>query len=84
MSMKRGHGGRPSKGPRDQFTARPALPVGEAVRARAAELGYELSDFVTLLLAREVGMEEYAPAPKHGPAQGVLLERGAARLAKSA
>lgn len=54
-------GGRPSKGDRDAFKVRPARPVGDRVRelADAADMTY--GDYISAILAREVGMPELAP-----------------------
>ncbi len=82
----RGRSGRPSKGPRIQRTLRGPVPVVEAGIAKAEDLGLDFNDYVTLLMARDTGLEQFAPTPRPRPDQGVLplVERGDVRLAKSA
>jgi hypothetical protein len=58
--------GRRSKGDRDAFAIRPMRPVGDRIRQNAAELGITYNDYVTGILARAVGMPEYAPPPATG------------------
>jgi len=53
--------GRRSKGDRDAFAIRPMRPVGDRIRENAAALGITYNDYVTGILARAVGMPEYAP-----------------------
>jgi hypothetical protein len=50
------------KGERDAMMIRPDIEVGHAVRERAREAGMTISDFVSMLLAREVDMPERAPS----------------------
>lgn len=81
----RGHGGRPSKGPRGQHTVRAPLPVSEAGRARAESLGLDFSEYVTLLMAHDLGLDQFAPTPRPQADQGVLpIGRGDVRLVQSA
>lgn len=81
----RGHGGRPSKGPRKQRTVRGPVAVVDAGIARAGQLGLDFNEYVTLLMARDLGMDEFAPSPRPRSDQGVLpLGRGDAHLAQSA
>lgn len=84
---QRATAGRRSKGDRDHLTTRPPLVVGSAVRAKSKSLGYEyVSDYVAALLARDVEMDDLAPAPGQVDGQGALpgLGRGDVRLAQSA
>jgi len=53
--------GRPSKGPRDQFSVRPAVPVGDVIRANAEALDMTYGEYCTALLCQVLGMPEYAP-----------------------
>ena len=50
-----------SKGDRDAFAIRPMRPVGDRIRENAAALGITYNDYVTGILARALGMPEYAP-----------------------
>ena len=54
-------GGRPSKGDRDAFKVRPARLVGDRVRelADAADMPY--GEYISAVLAREVGLPDLAP-----------------------
>lgn len=57
--------GRPSKGDRDHLVTRPQRPVGDRVRMRAEELGYEsVSDYVAAVLAVHEGLAHLAPQPR--------------------
>jgi hypothetical protein len=53
--------GRPSKGPRDQFSVRPAVPVGDVIRANAEALQMTYGEYCAALLCSALGMPEYAP-----------------------
>ncbi|MBX9244635.1 hypothetical protein ICW40_07405 [Actinotalea ferrariae] len=82
---KRGQGGRPSKGDRDQIITRPARPVGDAVRAAADAQGMTISDYIARVLAELHGLPQYAPEPRPVADQGELpILRGGERLQKSA
>lgn len=82
---KRGQGGRPSKGDRDQIITRPARPVGDAVRAAADAHGMTISDYIAGLLAELHGLPQYAPKPHPGADQGELpVTRGGLQLKQSA
>ncbi|MBD8104795.1 hypothetical protein [Plantibacter sp. CFBP 8775] len=59
--MTRNAVGRPSKGDRDAFTTKPARPLGNAIRERAIASGMTYGDYIASILARELGMPEYAP-----------------------
>lgn len=74
MAVKRGRGGRPSRGERDQLLARPPMPVGDAFRDRAEALGISISDYMSALIAREVGLGDMAPMPSGSPEQTAPLE----------
>jgi len=63
--MARNGIGRPSKGDRDAFMTKPARPVGDAIRRNAEQLGLNYGDYIAGILARELGMPEYAPAVPH-------------------
>ena len=58
-----GTGGRPGKGDRDALITDVAVPLGEAVRARADQAGLSVSDYVATILAKEHGLPEHAPTP---------------------
>ena len=64
-NMARINRGRPSKGDRDAFMTKPARPVGDAIRHNAEELDMTYGDYIAAILARELGMPEYAPLPPH-------------------
>jgi hypothetical protein len=82
---KRGQGGRPSKGDRDQIITRPMRSLGDVVRDAADENGMTLSDYVAKVLADAHGLPHLAP-PAHARGDQSLLpiERGGARLRRSA
>jgi hypothetical protein len=82
---QRGHGGRRSKGDRDQIITRPPRAVGDAVRAAADNSGMSISDYIAKVLADLHGLPELAPAAHLPVDQGVLpIEKGGARLRQSA
>lgn len=60
--MARNGIGRPSKGDRDAFLTKPARPLGELIREQADAAGMTYGDYIAVILARELGMPEYAPA----------------------
>ncbi len=64
MTLRRGTGGRPSKGERDLLVTRPAVPVGQAIRTRADACGLTISEYVASVLAEHVGLPDLAPAAK--------------------
>ncbi len=51
---------RKHKGDRDSITVRTPRPVGDVLRAEAERRGMFVSDYVSALLARQVGMPELA------------------------
>lgn len=55
--------GRPSKGERDAFMTKPAAPLGAVIRQRAEEARMTYGEYIAAILARELGMPEYAPQP---------------------
>ena len=61
MTAQRYRGGRYSKGERLPLLTRVAPPVSEAVRERAEARGMSVNDFIASILAREVGLADYAP-----------------------
>lgn len=65
MTERNRRGGRPSKGDRDAFKVRPARPVGDVVRAQADAAGMTYGDYISAILAREVGMPDLAPRAPH-------------------
>ena len=70
---KRTRIGRPSKGARDVLVTRPALALGEVVRARAEREGYDsISEYIAAVLAVHEGMPELAPRPHLDRNQEVL------------
>lgn len=52
------------KGDRLQLVARTPVAVGEEVRRLAAAAGLPVSEYITAVLAREVGMPDLAPVPR--------------------
>ena len=60
MPVKPGPG-RPSKGPRDHFAVRPAVPVGAAIRANARALGMDYGEYIAAVVSTALGMPEFAP-----------------------
>ncbi len=60
---KRPNFGRPSKGERDAFLTKPALPVGELIRANSENLGMSYGDYISAIVANHLGLPEYAPHP---------------------
>jgi hypothetical protein len=56
-------GGRPSKGQRKFLATRAPLPLAQEAAARADELGMSVSDYLSTLLARDLGRPEFAPKP---------------------
>ena len=74
MGIRKRTGGRPSKGPRDQFIARPTVAVGELIRKEAEELDVAYGDVVSRILAEHYGLpatNDIAP-----PAQEQFLMTG--------
>lgn len=62
--MTNARGGRPSKGPRELLGARAHVPLAEAARSRASELGFStMNDYLVSLIAQDNSMPEYAPRP---------------------
>jgi hypothetical protein len=55
--------GRPHKGERRVLMTRPARPVADVVLREAAAAGMTISDYIASILARAVGLPQYAPAP---------------------
>ncbi len=55
--------GRPSKGPRDAFFTRTAVPLGAQIRRNAADLEMPYGDYIAMLLAQALNMPEHAPKP---------------------
>lgn len=67
--------GRPNLGPRDAFLTRPAVPVGQAVRAAAEKLDMPYGAYIAKVLAESFGMPEYAPeTPAHVDQQELPLK----------
>jgi hypothetical protein len=52
------------KGERLLLSVRTPVEVGEQIRRQAAESGLPVSEYVTAILAREVGRPELAPRPR--------------------
>lgn len=73
--MARINRGRPSKGDRDAFMTKPARPLGDMIRHNAEELGMTYGDYITSILARELGMPEYAPVPPPTNAQELPINQ---------
>ena len=55
--------GRQHMGERDFIAARPPKRVADAARARAAERGVSLSQYVSALMATDVGLPDAVPLP---------------------
>lgn len=55
--------GRQHMGERDFIAARPPKRVADAARARAAERGVSLSQYVSALMATDVGLSDAVPIP---------------------
>ncbi|MBF5083767.1 hypothetical protein [Quadrisphaera sp. INWT6] len=54
------------------------MPVGDAFRDKAEALGISISDYMSALIAREVGLGEMAPMPAGPTQQTTPLELEAA------
>lgn len=78
--------GRRSKGPRRQRTVRGPVQVVDAGIEKARRLGLDFNDYVTLLMAKDLGMDDFVPAVRPPSDQPALPidERGSVRLAHSA
>jgi hypothetical protein len=74
-AMARNGIGRPSKGDRDAFMTKPARPVGDAIRQRAHAAGMTYGDYIADILARELGMPQYAPAVSHAHDQELPISQ---------
>ena len=59
--MRTSHGGRPSKGQRELLGTRPLIPLVEAARNRADELGLTVSDYLATLIAQDTNLPQFAP-----------------------
>ena len=55
--------GRQHMGEREFIAARPPTRVADAARARAAERGVSLSQYVSALMASDVGLPDAVPLP---------------------
>lgn len=51
------------------LASRPARPVADHVKARAAEYGVTVSDYIAAVLARDAGREDLAHLPARHPQQ---------------
>ena len=71
---KRPDFGRPSKGERDAFLTKPAVPVGELIRDNAEALGMSFGDYISAIVANHLGMPQYAPQPLHLDQQELPLK----------
>lgn len=58
-----GKPGRPSKGDRHKTMTSLPRPIHDVLKAQAEATGTPVSDLVADLVARGLGMPEYAPAP---------------------
>lgn len=54
--------GRRAKGDRELLGTRAPLPLAEAARERAGELGMTVSDYLATLIAQDTGLTRFAPA----------------------
>ena len=73
--MARNGIGRPSKGDRDAFMTKPARPIGDAIRERAHAAGMSYGDYIADILARELGMPQYAPTIPHAQDQELPISQ---------
>ena len=58
-------GGRPSKGDRVVVVSRPHRVVHDRIRGDAEKLGISMSEYVSLVLANALDLDQYAPALPH-------------------
>lgn len=61
--MSNARGGRRSKGQRELLGTRAPVPLAEAARSKAAELGLNVNDYLATLIAQDTNMLEFAPRP---------------------
>lgn len=61
--MSNARGGRRSKGQRELLGTRAPVPLAEAARSKAAELGLNVNDYLATLIAHDTNMLEFAPRP---------------------
>ncbi|NLC98285.1 MAG: hypothetical protein GX678_04325 [Actinomycetales bacterium] len=61
MVIRRGTGGRPSKGPRDAMRLRPSVELGAILRANAAAAEMTNGDYCISLLAQEIDRTHIEP-----------------------
>lgn len=59
--MRNSRVGRPSKGEREPLATRSPVPLAEAARARAANLGISVSDYLVMLIAQDTNLPQFAP-----------------------
>lgn len=62
MAERRGHGGRPSKGPREPLISRVPEKLAHTVRDAADAAGLSVNDYIGNLLAQAHGHPPVAPA----------------------
>lgn len=76
----------PHRGDRAPVLSRPPRAVRDAVKAAADAHGVSVSDYVAIVLAKEVGMADLAPSLPGPSAQGSLPieEEGTRHLQRSA
>ncbi|MDN5715594.1 MAG: hypothetical protein L0G89_00010 [Janibacter sp.] len=55
--------GQQPKGPRKAMTTRAHPDVARVISARAKANGYSASDYIAVILAKEAGFPQHAPAP---------------------
>ena len=68
--------GRSSKGARDQFSVRPAVEVGLAIREKAHAAGMYPAEYCAAVLCEVMGMPQYAPTPSLSDADQPSLPLG--------
>lgn len=64
--VEKSSSGRPSKGKRQLLGTRIPLPRAKAARNRADELGMTVSDYLEMLIARDLNLPLFGP-PRKGP-----------------
>jgi len=58
--MRKSQGGRPSKGKREQVATRLRVPLAEAARNRASDLGLTMNDYLAELVVTDIDVSQVA------------------------
>ena len=61
--MSNARRGRPSKGPREQLITRAPVTLAELGKERAHELGFNVNDYLSWLIAQDTHRPDLAPRP---------------------